>query len=937
MKNLKKVLALVLAVVMIMSVVTVASAKTYKDVDSTNTYADAIDALSSLKILDGFKDGDSYSFKAEDPFTRAQAAKIVAIVHNAATNGKIKDQDAISGLYSNAQNPFVDCNTSWALPFINYCRITGLADGMTATTYEPNRYVTGVQFLKLMLTTLNFDTAKEGYTGTGWDVNVLNRANEIGLTAGLADGWKAIAPIKRGEAAQILFNALQAYLVEYGQLIKGYTYTNKEKADAAKVGALLNTAFVSNEQVNRTGKMLAEKMGISVTRMYDVFGRPGYMWKYKTWSKFYMDAPLASFTTAASTCDILVGAGIPKTKNTAISYDYFKNGALKVKKASISHANRYCEITDQTAANHTPVFGDTGALTQVFLANDGKTYIVTTIDTMLTKVLRVGDESKHGNDGGYSTLRTYSFATGGVVNGDTDLGAKFSINNKNTGYELTVNGLYEYAKNDYVLVYVSLLNKDAQTIKDTVYEGNFYFGDAIVETSATATASSDVYETVRDNLFVVPVKVADSKDQKLTGRALTSTGMITLDGVKVPTARGYILDEARVAGSQNDVDVALLGNTYKFFRDQYDNAIADVLSADEINYAVVDGIVWITNGASYSDGQYASAGIVKAGENAVTDVTVAKAGKAGTFVAASGVENREGWVADATVSTVKTNNYRYTDCDNFHGVVKYSVDADGKYTLNYSDASFYHLCNLQPNGLTVETKNPAIATAANGTKLTADEETVFVVKTKVDGKYVYTSYTGISAVPTIKCITHAVAVKEANDSFVSFVYIDATNAVFAGSTTIAFVAGLGANYEEKDVVYTYDYVYINGVKTSIDVLKTVTGDPAHLFENTGLYELNYDAAGKVCNVKKLTAADKLVENGKINAINGNILSTTVGELNLAEAKIYFVLNNGAGVFTNVVEKTAADLDKDMTFIYTYANDSARYMVESLYVVSLPQD
>ena len=77
-----------------------------------------------------------------------------------------------------------------------------------------------MQWLKLMLTTLNFDTAKEGYTGTGWDVNVLNRANEVGLTAGLAKDWKAIAPIKRGEAAQVLYNALTKYLVEYGQLVK---------------------------------------------------------------------------------------------------------------------------------------------------------------------------------------------------------------------------------------------------------------------------------------------------------------------------------------------------------------------------------------------------------------------------------------------------------------------------------------------------------------------------------------------------------------------------------------------------------------------------------------------------------------------------------------------------------------------------------------------
>ena len=58
MKNLKKVLALVLAVVMIMGVVTVASAKTYTGCrcrSVTENYADAIDALSSLKILDGFR------------------------------------------------------------------------------------------------------------------------------------------------------------------------------------------------------------------------------------------------------------------------------------------------------------------------------------------------------------------------------------------------------------------------------------------------------------------------------------------------------------------------------------------------------------------------------------------------------------------------------------------------------------------------------------------------------------------------------------------------------------------------------------------------------------------------------------------------------------------------------------------------------------------
>ena len=272
MKNLKKVLALVLAVVMIMGTVAVASAKDYADIKADSDYAEAIDVLSNLNILDGFKNGETYNFQPDGYFTRAQAAKIVAIVHNAATNGKIKGQDAISSLYSNAQNPFVDCNNSWALPFINYCRITGLADGMTATTYAPERRLTGVQWLKLMLTTLNFDTAKEGYTGTGWDVNVLNRANEVGLTAGLAKDWKAIAPIKRGEAAQVLYNALTAYLVEYGQKVKN-NYVND-----TTLGKYYNYSFISNEQVAKSGYTLGGKMGISITRATDDFRRPGYNW-----------------------------------------------------------------------------------------------------------------------------------------------------------------------------------------------------------------------------------------------------------------------------------------------------------------------------------------------------------------------------------------------------------------------------------------------------------------------------------------------------------------------------------------------------------------------------------------------------------------------------------------------------------------------------------
>lgn len=891
MKNLKKVLALVLAVVMIMGTVAVASAKTYTDVKSSDNYADAIDILSTLGILDGFEDG---TFKSEGNLNREQAAKLVAIVHNAATNNKI--QTNIADLYSNAQNPFVDCNDSWALPYINYCRITGLADGMTATTYAPKRQLTGVQWLKLMLTTLGFDTGKEGYTGTGWDVNVLNRANEVGLTAGLAKGWKGIAPITRGEAAQILVNAMQAYLVEYGQLVKEYPGTATVKPIAK--------AFISNEQVNKTGTRLAEKMGLTITRMYDVFGRPGYKWAYArlAWSKFYMDAPLASYTTAVSDCDILVAAGIDKNSKDVMGYDEFVNGVLTTGR-TMTHVNKACY-----GAAH----GSTGALTQLFW--DGTKYIITRIDTYLAKVKNVTTNAAHGNNGGVSTFTIYPAST------------KFD----NATDTYTVSGLYSYAKNSYVLAYVTLDVAKA----GTAYAGKVYAADTIVATSATETASSGVY-TIAEyaNTGFVDVKQAESKVQTLSGRAFPSAtaGKLTVDGTQTPVAVKYGLDEINVE------TLSFVNTTYtaNFFRDQYDNLIGDTEATTQYSYGVVTGMVWITSGASYSDSQFASAGFVNAGANEVADIKVLMAGNtAANLGYLKGTESSTyGTLAAHEVATVKGQNYDYSNASNTnnYGVVKY-VESDGVYTLIYND----------PTVTTLTTKTVNAATPMLEANFVADENTVFTVRTRVAGKDVYTSYTGIKNVPTIKNAAAIVAVKENPNAFVSFVYVDAVGAIFAGSSTVAFVYAEDVSYEEYGVYYTYNGLFINGEKTSINVPTTLvngaTVTPTALFANTGLYVLEYNAdASQVINVTPLNpATDKLVQ-GTIKSVSGSVVRAAVDadSFTAENAKIYFVYQmkaNGTPIgYVNVEAKSVEDLAGAVNARFEYTYSTSKTSADVIYV------
>lgn len=829
MKNLKKVLALVLAVVMIMGVVTVASAKTYKDADKEayKTYADAIDALSSLKILDGFEDGE---FKADRTFNRAQAAKIVAIVHNAATNGKIKDQTAISALYSNAQNPFVDCNTSWALPYINYCRITGLADGMTATTYAPKRELTGVQWLKLMLTTLNFNTAKEGYTGTGWDVNVLNRANEVGLTAGLADDWKAIAPIKRGEAAQILYNALTKYLVEYGQLVKNNYDTT---------GKYYKTAFISNEQVAQSGYTLGAKMGITIERATDDFRRPGYNWSYGSWSAFYMDKPVNSYTKAVSACEILkndmkvsetsgksvklnghvkgeVKAGESgwentyatelkvdgkATKGTALNYfavdgRKYAYGAEDYAGITLSHdQDKNCQKV--TGGWWNAQFGGQGDLTQVFKTEDG--WVITTIHTFLAEVTKVNKTNKYNHiNGETSDLKVWvDMQDNGPVYAEKHFVAKNGI------------ATTDYAVGTKVLVTLSLKKSETENLVDHEREG-----------------------------VVASIAAADSKTGKLTGASdLAYAESVSVDGTKYPTACRFVM------GKNDAMKFANYGKTFTFYFDSYGNVIGRDDNTTASTYVVMDKIY------AYSDkGVFTiKADLYDLEGKKLEDVTVAQAGDFADFKPNTNEAAKAGAYEVSIYAAMNKTNL-------VDALYTYTVNDKGAYVLNWTGST----TNNNPYGPTATDPNFAEGygrldgsythTAklayiyAGGNTTTAEvklsESTKFIVKS-IGGEW--TSYTGYTALPALTA-KYMDVVHIDGDGYADVVYLG--NAIFAGDSITGWVVNWGRfNWADG---YDLVTVYVAGEPVVVNVPNPLgTTDSSTLPLGAGMYtfEIGKDKNG----------------------------------------------------------------------------------------------
>ena len=899
MKNLKKVLALVLAVVMIMGVVTVASAKTYKDADAEafKNYADAIDALSSLKILDGFEDE---TFKADGTLTRAQAAKIVAIVHNAATNGRI--QSDIADLYSNAQNPFVDCNTSWALPYINYCRITGLADGMTATTYAPKREVTGVQFLKLMLTTLNFNTAKEGYTGTGWDINVLNRANEIGLTAGLEDGWKAIAPIKRGEAAQVLYNALTAYLVEYGQKVK-----NNYVSDTT-LGKYYNYSFISNEQVAKSGYTLGGKMGISITRATDDFRRPGYNWSYGSWAAFYMDKPVNSYTTAVTACDILKNdIGVGETSKTAINLNGLYKGKVtdattgytQTSKASVLKVDG--KAADKTALNYFAVdgnkfaygtgayagvtlqhqpdkscqaiggtkwtdaqFGGQGDLTQVFKTEDG--YVITVIHTFLAEVKSVTKNNKYSH-------ATPESATVNVWMQNAKEAAAFNNDppytpcepNPETAQVKAVTTV-DYAVGTKVLVNLTLKKDEA-----TNYTYYYSWGDGKDSAAATIVAA------------------ADSKTGKLTGASNAAYAeSVSIDGTKYPGACRFVL------GEDEAMKFANYGKNFTFYFDTYGNVIGCTEPTTAASYVVMNKIY-----AEHTGGDFViKADLYDLDGKKIEAATIAQAG---SFDGAKDGYDYAGNYVDYTNMSFQQagGNYvfvnaKHNDPKLLNALYSYTVNDKGVYTLTWvgvyeAMAGFSRL-----EGKYTHTAKLAYIydnTVSNLTAAVKLSESSKIVVKSVGGEW--TSYTGYTALPALTA-AYVDYLDNDGDGYADIVYLG--NAVFAGDS----ITGWVTNWGRFNWANGYDLVtvYVEGEPVVVNVKNPLgTTDSATELLKAGMYtfEIGKDADGVAYATAYKRNADisGYVQLDTISADSTSITMKDTGEvIGLTGVAIYAVNADG---------------------------------------------
>ena len=205
MRNLKKVLSLVLCVAMMLSVMVVGAGAAFSD-QSKIKNTEAVDACTALNIIGGYPDG---SFKPEGNITRAEVTKMICVALNGGKNPAVSTNTTPT--FSDVRN---NANAAWAEGYIESCAAQGIVSGVGGGKFAPNGNVTGVQLAKMLLVSLGYKSENEGFTGNAWATNVNVRAAQKGLYDGL-ETMDTNAAITRDNAAQMVWNALQAYEVEY--------------------------------------------------------------------------------------------------------------------------------------------------------------------------------------------------------------------------------------------------------------------------------------------------------------------------------------------------------------------------------------------------------------------------------------------------------------------------------------------------------------------------------------------------------------------------------------------------------------------------------------------------------------------------------------------------------------------------------------------------
>ena len=322
MKNLKKILALVLAFACAFTMFAGAAFTDQADIKVEN---EVVDTLIELGVINGYTDG---SFKPNDTVTRAEMAKMIYV---------LRTGNSDASAYNNDKTSFTDVNGHWAAGFIKYCQSVGIIAGQSATKFAPDQTVTAQEAAKMLLVTLGYDANKAGLVGINWASKTNALADENGLLDDVNTSFTG--PCPRQYAAQLIYNAIDTPTVVW----RDDAYTNvtllgdDNKTVGEKFMNLKKTTAVLEDVSKTSGKetfeLTLDKSTVDENKTTDDKGKALY--NFTDVKKDYSDLKYQMVTVLYKNNDKSKVYGVYATKDNTQQTGILKNLKMDGNKAKL--------------------------------------------------------------------------------------------------------------------------------------------------------------------------------------------------------------------------------------------------------------------------------------------------------------------------------------------------------------------------------------------------------------------------------------------------------------------------------------------------------------------------------------------------------------------------------------------------------------------------
>ena len=555
MRNLKRALSLGLASVMVIGMMaTGAGAVSYNDLTDKDEIVnkEAVQMLVELGVINGKDDG---SYDPTGIVTRAEMAKMICVVLNGG-----KDPN----LGTAVTNSYTDTVGHWAAGYIEYCTQLGIVAGDGTGKFNPSATVTGSEAAKMLLVAMGYKSEVEGFTGANWALAVNTRASQKGLYDGLS--INADAGLSRDNAAQMIYNALDASIVEY-------TYT------LVTDGSSLSSSPTLKDKVNSDG--------YNVTLLEDRF------------NAVKVEGIVTGNEYATLTASATKGSAMDegKTRIEVTNYDdqgYYKDGATTFTVSTdLEDLGRSVVlfVKKDSNASKAQVFGSA--------VESGDNLVVK--DTSTDTIKEVADDNDLNFDDAAQIAYNYGSLTeltSGVRGNEWDRGTeKYLIDNDDDGDV------------DYVLVntmYFGQVSKYSTKDDGSItIDINRAWKDGSTASNLTADDKADVvgFDDVAEDDYVVAGwiggKLYVEKAESVTGtlESLKKGESLTVDGTKysVSEVAGY------TGGDASIIPASTVGSEY--------------LDTEATYYLDANGLIVAVGDATENSGNYAYVWAVDDGGN----------------------------------------------------------------------------------------------------------------------------------------------------------------------------------------------------------------------------------------------------------------------------------------------------------------------------------